>query len=62
MNNEDKIAVVSAKISAIEIGLEWLSNNPSEGEIPEDKMSTEQQISDLTSQKNALLQVLNNLQ
>lgn len=62
MTNEEKVIILSAKINAIEIGLEWLSDNPSEGEIPEDKISTEQQIYDLTSQKNALLQELNSLQ
>lgn len=62
ITNQEKINIVSAKINAIEIGLEWLSNNSSEGQILEGKMSIEQQISGLTQQKNALLQLLNSLQ
>lgn len=62
ITNKEKINIVSAKINAIEIGLDWLSKNNSEGQIPEGKMSTEQQISDLILQKNVLLQTLNNLQ
>lgn len=58
MDKTDKIKILSAKINAIDIGLEWLSNNQSEGEIPEGKVSSEQQIIDLLSQKNALQQEL----
>jgi hypothetical protein len=61
MDNIDKIKVLSAKINAIEIGLEWLAENNSTGPIPNGKMSTEQQISDLISQKNALQQEVDRL-
>lgn len=62
MNNDYKIKIVLSKIDAIEKGLEWLADNTSEGSFPNGKLSAGQQISDLISQKNALLQVLNNLQ
>lgn len=61
MNNIDKIKILSAKINAIEIGLEWLDENKSTGPVPNGKMSTEQQISDLTAQKNALQQEVDRL-
>lgn len=61
MNNIDKIKILSAKINAIEIGLEWLAENNSTGLIPNGKLSTEQQISDLTAQKNALQQEVDRL-
>lgn len=61
MTNEEKILVLQARIEAVEIGLIWLSNNPSEGQIPEGKKSTQEQIDELSAKKTIYLQMLDDL-
>jgi hypothetical protein len=61
MTNEEKILILQARLEAVELGLIWLNNNPSEGEIPEGKKSTEDQINELSSKKTIYLQMLDDL-
>lgn len=61
MDTVDKIKVLSAKINSIEIGLKWLAENNLTSSISNRSMSTEQQISDLKAQKNALQQEVERL-
>lgn len=61
MNNIDKIKILSAKINAVEIGLEWLISNNLDDPTLNVKTSRDKQISDLTAQKNALQQEVDRL-
>lgn len=61
MNNIDKIKILSAKINAVEIGLEWLILNNLDDPTLNVKTSRDKQISDLTAQKNALQQEVDRL-
>ena len=61
ITNEEKIIIVQSRIDSIDIALEWLNNSPSERPIPEDKMSTEEQIMTLLNKKKVLQEVLDEL-
>lgn len=61
MTNQEKALILQSRLEAIEIGLDWLNNNPSEGNIPEGKMSTQDQINDLLFKKNIYLKALDDL-
>jgi hypothetical protein len=61
ITNEERILIIQSRIDSINISLEWLKNNPSEGPIPEGKMSTEEQILNLLNKKKVLQRVLDEL-
>lgn len=62
MTNEEKIYVVTDRINNFNNLIIWLENNPSLGEIPEGKLSTEEQKNNLILKRDALLNVLSSLQ
>lgn len=62
MTNEEKALVLKSRLEAIDIGLIWLNDNPSEGEIPEGKRSTQDQINELLFKKNIYLALLDDLE
>lgn len=57
----EKRHIVNDRIQNIDNCLIWLDNNPSEGDIPEGKLSTQQQKDILLFKKNVLSQVLDSL-
>ena len=64
ITNEEKINLINEKIDGINVNIEWLNNNigvteevPSPG-----KLSMQEQLQDLISKKNALLEALDQLQ
>lgn len=61
MTNEEKIYMINDRIQNINNLIVWLDNNPSTGEVPEGKMSTQQQKDKLSFEKDILLQVLDSL-
>lgn len=64
ITNEEKINLINEKIEGIEVNMSWLNANiGSMEEIPvEGKLSMQEQLENLTIKKNALLEVLDQLQ
>lgn len=64
ITNEEKINLINEKIEGIDVNIQWLNNNIGiMEEIPSpDKLSMQEQLQDLISKKNALLEALDQFQ
>lgn len=64
ISNQEKINLINEKVQGLEVNISWLNANiGSIEEIPiEGKLSMQEQLADLISKKNALLEALDQLQ